>query len=214
MSNTAYRARMAAHQLTHEHLTTTTVGLAWAPPLLDQLEAAVTPGSTGPASSDAGAPAPINLGAVALYQEINGTTRQAADEMTDRALRGTLPEVIAQAAAAAPEWSDEWAAWWAGVLEKWCTDIRQLLEPPAPRRRLTGTACPACGSATVDTWDPTLEEYSRAPALSLAYRDAAGTMLPPAEWDAACAACDATWHGGEEMTFFTRAVAPTEGDRQ
>lgn len=200
------RARSAVHELTREHLTHTPGGnLLYAPALLEQLTDAVTPGATGPASASAGLPVPVNLSAVVLYQEINAVTREAAAEMHGLPVPGTLPDVLRAVPELLPAYGEEWASWWANVLERWTGEIRTLLSPPPPRRTLPDP-CPACGQSTHTVWDASAGEDVRKPALSVAYRDAAGAMLPPAEWDAACAACEATWQAGPEMSFFVRAI--------
>lgn len=182
------------HELTREHLVTTPDGrLVSIPALLDQLEAAATDTRAGSTSRGNGIPSPISLDVVALQQKIEREARTEQLELYGTDV-GELKAIIQSWAT--DSITGEWAAYLEQVTLGWLKEVRAIIKPDKPPRRLH-RPCPACGVLYGG------DEHK--PGLLLHCWDTDGNLLPPGHWTAECIHCEAAWTGAE-LSWLSRAL--------
>lgn len=178
------------HQLTRTHYLDGKMHEA----LLTQIEGAAQPDRTGGASAGNDEPkVPVDVGAISIRQNIDWEARDYHYSLygTDT---GTLTEII-QAFGSTK--NPEWAKYLEGKLGGWANSIRSYLHPTKPRYKINAP-CPACGQRFYGE--------DRRIALSANCWDKDENLLPPGEWEVACAACPGEWRG-EELSWFTQIIA-------
>lgn len=174
--------RSSIHALCNSHLTDTPLGLASAPPLIRQLEAAIKPSGRGAAAGGSGRGEVINLTALALWEEI------AADIPIHTMEAGLTPspdriETLKQWADL--EHSSKWGVFMEHLTLDWCDRIAALLSPLKPYH--PAHPCPAC--------ELRFHGADNAPPLSVHYLGPDGKQLHPDQWRMDCDACGAQWSG-------------------
>lgn len=182
------------HRLTSEHLSLIDGRPVKVPALLDQLDSAAQPGESG--SKGSGAPLPINVDAVALYQDIEREARDHQFEMVAHESRCSLRTLLGLWANGAVT-TTEWEAFLEHATLDWCDRIVALVQPTKPPRRIH-RPCPACGVLYGGD--------DRRPGLHLHCWDDDGGMAKPGDWRCECVHCGAAWNG-DQLGWLSRAVS-------
>lgn len=185
-------------QLTEPHLTTGPRGYpVTAPPLLLELQQAVTPGNNGSAGGKSGPPIPVSADTIDLEQRIRSEAAEDHYQMRGWYYRGTTRELLQSYLDDKMDAPDaDWSAYLEHVMLDWCDEINSIVRPSKPRRRLN-TPCPSCGQKFYG------EE--RQTCLTANCWGGDEELLHPALWHVQCEACKAEWEG-ETLKFFLAAI--------
>jgi len=188
------RFAVHVHQLIATHISDGEIQ----PPLLTRLRNASTPGSDGgKAGGDGGKPVPVNLSAVDLFCKIETRARNEWRLLRGFVYVGRLEHLLWDLISPPfEELPEDWDTYLYQEASAWIDEIKGLLHPTKPRRRLH-RPCPACGVK--------YHGIDREPALTVNCWDANEDMLHPSLWDASCLACGAEWHG-ENVQWLARAL--------
>lgn len=174
--------RSNIHALTTDHLTDTPLGLATAPPLIRQLEAAIRPSGRGAAAGGSGRGEVINLTALALWEEI-------ASDIGIHTMEAGLPTSTNRLDMlkgwATLEGDPDWSDFLQHVTLDWCDRIQALLSPLKPYH--PAHPCPSCGLR--------FHGDDNAPPLNVHYLGEDGQAMHPHQWRMECSACGAEWEG-------------------
>lgn len=174
--------RSNIHALTSDHLTDTPLGLATAPPLIRQLEAAIKPNKATSGGGASGKGDIINMTALALWEEV------AADigiHTMEAGLPTSQDRIEMLKGWSALEDHPDWGDFLMHVTLDWCDRIAALLSPLKPYH--PSGPCPSCGIE--------FHGEERTPPLNVHYLGTDGHQLHPHEWRMDCANCGATWSG-------------------
>src|ERR1700761_577071 len=169
------------------------------PPLLDWLRESIGSkiGGNGGGKAARGR-APIDLGALQLYENIDGQVRAWVSELGGKVGKGITPTQALRSwyvlyAAGRREWEDNYLR----QLEGWAVQVKDKLDPP--KKIEITSPCPACGAEFVNIGlkladgsdDP--NDVERVRALNAVERE---TMD---ESYVLCSACDRVWKGVPAM---------------
>lgn len=174
--------RTNLHALTSDHLTDTPLGMATAPPLILQLEAAIKPDKGGGKANGNSKGDLINLTALSLWEEI------AADigiHTMEAGLPTSQSRIEMLKGWAAVEDDPDWGDFLMHVTTDWVDRIEALLSPLKPYH--PARPCPACGIE--------FHGEDRTPPLNVHYLGPDGQPMHPHQWRMDCANCGATWSG-------------------
>jgi hypothetical protein len=174
--------RTNIHALTRDHLTTTPLGPAAAPPLIRQLEAAIRPNKGGGGSGGSKPGDVIDMTALALWEEI------AADIGIHTQEAGLTPRQ--NRIEALQQWEmmdsdDDWAEFLTHVTQDWIDRIQALLSPVRPYK--PSQPCPSCGLR--------FHGEDNQPPLNVHYLGQDGKITHPHQWRMECNACGSEWEG-------------------
>ncbi|WGH92108.1 hypothetical protein QDX21_07130 [Auritidibacter ignavus] len=184
------------HQLANHHVVKTPLGYGQQHPLLDQLEASITPGNIGSnlGTKNTGPGSIINHTAVALWQHITNTIDTTAKNYgatTYHDRKKTLKQL------AKLPGEDQLLDDITGNMVDQITNHLDPLKPWHPQ----GT-CPNCGNKYAHDSDGI-----RKPVFSVHYLDWSGKVRKPSEWVVECGYCDSTWEGEQDIRYLTYRFA-------
>lgn len=174
--------RTNIHALCFSHLTDTPLGLASAPPLIRQLEAAIKPDKGGGKSSGNGKGDLINMTALKLWEEI-------AADIGIHTMEAGLPthqdRILMLKGWTAMEDDAEYGDFMEHLTLDWCDMITALLSPLKPYH--PAHPCPSCGLR--------FHGEDNAPPLNVHYLGPDGHPMHPHDWRMECANCGSEWSG-------------------
>lgn len=177
-------------------------------PLLDWLHNAITSdtGGSGGSGKAARERTPLDIGAFALYERIDGRVRSWMLDLGGRVGKGLTPTDILRS------WyvlwnvqphTDHLVAAYASILEGWEESVKDILDPP---KRIEITApCPVCGQEWVNIGlrdDP--DDIERVRVLVAVER------ADITESYAMCKACSKVWLGVPQMRWLRIAIDDAE----
>lgn len=163
-------------------------------PLLTQLTEADN-GNNKPTTNER--PVPINLTAIALWQDLTKEAKEYQHEMTGDDT-GELSVII-------ESWhhvtDDDWRPFLEHVTLDWIDRINAVITPTRPRRPLM-QPCSACGYKYT-----TGEDGKRIPAVTAWVWDGLGEQVAkPDTWEVRCDSCGSQWTGKEVVKQYWRAL--------
>ena len=186
------------------------------PPLLERLQAAIVSDTGGNGSGKAARErAPLDIGALTLFDGIDGRARSWLDELGARPGKDvTLTQVLRSwyVMWSAMNPSDGLAGSYLNVLDGWVTAIEDVLSPPT--RIEIMAACPVCGGEWMNVGlklangDDDPNDIERVRVLAAVERETINESYALCRW------CDHVWKGVGAMRLLRIAIDDAEAAKE